>query len=512
MGLWDYLRGVGNAVIGRTTSAMMLEAPRRETDSQTHYDLLQVRAQNDDVYEEVANALKDTGQIPDGYAAIKSLRNHIPRVVDVYAANLLQDDLLDFLETPEGSTNSVEPLRPLISTIWQWSEWEEELKRAFPTYGTYWLKAASSEDGTRVYPQILDPRHCVDWEENERKYLTYLRVQIPQERRDLATGEIENFTSVEVWSKEGLFYRVWHVEEDDDPGADLEKLGVPLIDLILDVVPPGVVDATRYTGFDFIPVVHRPFKRIFGKKRGVTPYEHALPNIDRINELVTKLHEMLFPEVVWFLIPPPGPESTPIAPIKIAGEAQPADLSEAERQGFKVVKTPVGKIMRAPGGSQLDPKIPAIDFASHLSVIQDEASVIEEMLIELAYYRIRELQLSGIAIDLALRDLVDRIKSARQNMERGLVQFNQMAITIAQVLEIPEFLSVGTFEDGALDHTFADRPVFPSVDADNEAQLNPDGTPEELDVEPDAPGADSTGRAAQILADRFNRGGNNGQA
>lgn len=467
---------MGRALLGRVPSYLTQHSgARREPDAQTHYDLLQVRSQNDDVYEEVANLLKDTGDIPEGYSAIKSLRNHVPRVVDVYAANLLQDDLLDFLVTPEGSTNSVTPLKPLIQTIWNSAEWKEELRRAFPTYGTYWLKAASSEDKTRVYPQILDPRHCMDWQQNERGHLTYLRLEIPQERRDF-DGETEPYTSVEIWHKEAGFYRVWHVEEDDDPSEEIEKLGAPVVSLILDKVPAGAPNPERYTGFDFVPVVHRPFKRIFGKKRGVTPYEHALPNIDRLNELITKLHEILFPEIVWFLIPPPGPEAEPLAPIRIEGEPEPQMLTEAEQRGFRVVKTPVGKIMRAPGGSQLEPKIPSIDFASHLAVVQEEAKVIEEMLIELAYYRIRELQLSGIAVDLALRDLADRIKAARQNMERGLVHFNQMAITIAQVLGIDGFQAVGTFEDGALDHEFEDRPVFPSADTENEQQPSQNGS------------------------------------
>lgn len=503
MGVFDYLRGLGRALLGRPTNQFVRTVElNRELSSEIHYDVMESRYENSDVYEDVALALRELGTIPPEYEPVKSLRNPVPRVVEVYAANLLQDDLLDHIETPEGSTNSVEPLKPLIRKVWEWAEWIEEAKRAFPTHGVLWLKATSSDDKTRVYPQVLDPRFIPDWEVNERGYLTYVRMEIPQEERD-KDGEIINFTHVEVWHKAAGFYRVWNIFEDKDPSADFDELGPPAVDMILDVVPRGAPDPERYTGYDFIPIVFQPFRKVLGRKRGIAPYEHAITNIDRHNELVTKLHDILFPDVIWFLVPPPGPGGEPLPPVRLEGEPPTATLTEAERMGFRVVKTPVGKILRAPGGSTFESKIPQIDFASHLAAIDAEGKVVEELLIELAYYRIRELQLSGIAIDLALRDLVDRLQAARENLEnKGVVRFDQMAITIAQVLGIPEFDSVGTFEDGALEHTFAERPIFSSVDQQPGIQ-DPNAPNGEVVVEPDAPAANTLGQSAQILAQRL---------
>lgn len=453
MGVWEWMRGVGNAVLGRTYAYPI--SLRKEPDNYQYYDSLDIRYENQD-YERLADLLKETGDIPPGFEAIKSMRNPVNRQVEVYAANLLTEDLLEHLALPEGSEARVGPLRGLIRQVWAWSEWKEEARRAFPTHGELWLRAASSDDGLRVYPQILDPRHVTDFDENERGYLTYLRLDIPQERRD--GDDTEDFLYVEVWDKEKGTYDVYH-GEDAEPGDKIEDLGPPVKSMVLGRKPNG--GGERFTGYDFIPVVHVRFKRVLGKKRGVTPYAHALNNVDRLNELVTKLHDMLFPDVVVVITREGmGGDGEPLPPIQLEGlEAQTA-LTEAERVGFMVVEVTGQKMIRLPSGAKLDYKIPPIDFGSHLAVIEGEEREVERLCVELAYYRLRELELSGYAIELTLRDLVDRIKAARQNLERGLVRFNQMAITIGQVLGIEGFSSVGTFEEGALDHAFADRDVF----------------------------------------------------
>lgn len=460
MRFWDYLKGIGRALAGRNQSARATSQDGQEPDLYQHYGALDARLENAD-YKEITELLKDTGLIPKGYEAIVSLRNAVPRVVEVYAANILEEDLLEHLELPEGSSGNVEALKPLLKKVYDAAEWQEEARRAFPGHGELWHKAVGVPDPDpakrRVYPQIIDPRYVTDFDEDERGYLTYLRIDVPQERRK-ADGEVEPYLYVEVWDKARATFAVYEGDEDATPGEDLDEL-TPKQRMTLGNAPNG--DGERFTGFDFIPVVHYRFKRQLGRKRGVTPFAHAIPNIDRLNELVTKLHSVMFPDVAVVVTREGvGPDGTPLPPIELEGyEAQTA-LTEAERMGFRVIEVSGEKMIRLPAGASLDYKIPPIDFASHLAIIAEEQAEIERALVELAYYRLRELELSGYAIELALRDLLDRIKAARKNFEKGLVRFDQMAISVGQAIGAEGFDSVGRFEDGALDHAFAERDIF----------------------------------------------------
>lgn len=470
MGAWDYLRGVWNAVLGRDPYNRIAQYRENKTVDQTyaHYDKLDLRYTNDD-HEDVVRYLQEMGEIPKNYSTLKTLRNPVNRVVEVYSANILSEDLLDFIDAPAGSddTANVEPLKPLIRKVWDWAEWREEARRSYPLHGELWIKATSSDDGERVYPQLLDPRYITDFDKNERGYLTFLRLDIPQKRRG-DDGENEDFVYVEVWDKSAESLRIWEDVDPNDLGNDLEDLGPP--DRTVTLAPTLNVDSEGYTGYDFIPVVHIPFRRMLGHKRGHTPYDHAVVNIDRLNELVTKLHGIMFPSVVWVVQREAG-AGAPLDPIRLEGVEAATAISEAERQGFEVIQTGEEKMIRLPAGASLDYKIPNLNYDSHLAVIESEMQEIERLLPELAYYRLRELELSGYAIELSLKDLIDRIRAARSNLERGLSRFNQMAITIGQVMNILEFQSVGLFEDGVLEHTFSERDVFSPTEKDQAERL-----------------------------------------
>jgi hypothetical protein len=106
--------------------------------------------------------------------------------------------------------------------------------------------------------------------------------------------------------------------------------------------------------------------------------------------------------------------------------------------------------------------VPPIDFASHLAAIDQKLNHMEKDLPELAYYRLRDMQeISGRAALILLGDLIDRVREARSNFLAGVVRTNEMALTVARVLGIPEFQNLGSYEEGALEHSFAERDVFP---------------------------------------------------
>jgi hypothetical protein len=463
MSFTGYLRGIWNAMLNRTTQGQEYISPWEHhatyNEISARYNGFDARYENSD-YEELTKALKDANQLPDGFQAIKSLRNPINRVAEVYAANTLEHDLVEHVIPDKDNPVNVELLKPLITKVWKGAEWKEEARRAYPVHGELWLKVASSEDKERVYPQIINPRHVIEFDKDERGFLTYLRIDIPRDRRT-EDNEIEEYLYVEVWDKESSTLQIWE-DEDASPGTDVDDLK-GLIRTVSLTEEQGTSE--RFTGYDFIPVVHIPFRKVLGKKRGMPPYEHVITNVDRLNELVTRMHSMMFPDTVWVL-GRTGPEGEPLAPIQLEGLDAEAALTEAEQQNIKVITVNNERIIRLPANASFEPKIPSLDFAGHGQAINDEVAEIERELPELAYYRIRELELSGYAIELTLKDLIDRVREARSNLERGLVRFNQMALTIGRVIGLEDFSGVGDFKAGALDHMFEDRDVFTPVQKD----------------------------------------------
>jgi hypothetical protein len=99
-----------------------------------------------------------------------------------------------------------------------------------------------------------------------------------------------------------------------------------------------------------------------------------------------------------------------------------------------------------------------------LAVLQSQLDEIAADLPELAYYQLRDRDLSGIAMETALGDALDRLLEARYNGESALIRVCQMCITLGQNLGL--FSGVGTYELGELDFSFAPRPALARSDMD----------------------------------------------
>lgn len=405
------------------------------------YAMLKAYYLNNGVYE-VLDALFAGRGLPR--QELRPLRNPAFRVVEFYAAKLWPGALPAAL--PIVTEN--EEIISAIQRVWTWSNWsanKQAAARWFACYGDMFLKVATREDAAgnpaRVFFQNLEPQYVTDFDADERGYLTYVRIDIPRQRRE--GDAVKAYMHTEVWTKED--YRLW--EHGKTAAAPLSQLGAmreqrPLSDF----------------GIDFVPVVWQPFRHI-GDSRGMGAITPAIDKIDEANRQATRLHQMLFRNnrALWALSAnATDAQGRPLPPPRL-GDSAADNTLELEDD----------TILRLPGQAMLNSLVPALNYEAALAVLEAQMAEIQRDLPELAYYELRGRDISGVAAELLLGDAIDRLLEARGNAEAALVRADQMALTIGQALGI--FDGLGSYEAGDFDHSFGERPVLQLSDGERAA-------------------------------------------
>lgn len=373
--------------------------------------------------------------------SLRPLRNPAYRVVSFYSAKLWPGTLPTAL--PIETDN--ERIIPAIEQLWQWSNWNSEkqsVSRSFPMYGDLFLKVATRSEGervSRVYLQNLEPQTVTDFSTDERGYLTYVRIDVPQVKRD-QDGKTKAYTLTEVWDKAPMTFRRW--EHEKGAHADLGQLGTPVAEQ-----PFGAF------GIDFIPVVWQPFIHI-GDERGMAAITPAIDKIDEANRQATRLHQMLFRynKPIW-AASAGGMDASgrPLPPPRLGGSDGTAlELSDDPA---------TDDVVRLPGTTALNALVPTLNYDSALNVLRDMMAEIRRDLPEMTYSELQErTDLSGVAIRYLMEAAVDRLIEARGNAEAALIRAQQMALTIGQATGL--FSGLGSYEAGDFAHTFTERPVL----------------------------------------------------
>lgn len=447
-----------------------VERPAREL-----YALLWNYYQSNGLYDDVARALAIQGI---GTAALKPLRNPANRVVELHVAKIWPGTLPDALPLVADNPH----LAPALEQVWSWSNWASQKQvfvRKVACLGDVFVRVAttatSTPDGTplppaqtRVYFQLLSPEYVPDFDTNERGDLTYIRIDVPQARRE--GDRVVALTHTEVWQKGRLpgedgRVRTWLHSHGDEP--DLERLGAPATDRPLSAY-----------GIDFLPFRQCQFRDV-GEPRGVGAFTHALDKIDAANLAATRLYQNLFRsnEEAWVLegegrvdssgreIPPPQITGLNGTTTGAAGVASTADDGTLDVGG--------ARLFRLPGGWTLRSVVPQLDYTAELAALTAHMEELEDDLPEMAYYRLREGgdAISGRALQKKLSALVDRVLEARGNCEEALIRLDQMALSIGQAHGLPLFARerIGTYANGDFAHSFAAREVI-TPDALEDAQ------------------------------------------
>ncbi|MCB0104375.1 MAG: hypothetical protein KDE53_00640 [Caldilineaceae bacterium] len=400
------------------------------------YNMLRAYVLSNGLYDVLRTMLTGMGMPKE---SLRPLRNPSYRVVSFYSAKLWPGTLPQALPIETDNERIIEP----IEQIWQWSNWASEkqaVARNFPMYGDMFLKIATKSDGARVnrvYIQNLEPQTVTEFDSDERGYLTYIRIDVPQMRRK-DDGKVEPYTLTEVWDKNTQLFRRW--EHKKSASDRLDTLGRPTEEAEFGTF-----------GIDFIPVVWQPFTHI-GDERGMAAITPALDKIDEANRQATRLHQMLFRynKPLWAAASG-GNDSAgrPLPPPRI-GDSDSLQLSDDPS---------TDDVIRLPGAASLNALVPSLNYTSALDVLRDQMTEIRRDLPEMTYSELQERSdLSGIAIRYLMEAAIDKLIEARGNAEAALTRANQMALTVG--ISTGLFNGLGDYEAGDFKHSFAARPVL----------------------------------------------------
>jgi len=307
--------------------------------------------------------------------------------------------------------------------------------------GDVYLKVAQPKDGSpRVYLQLVDPHFVVDKSADERGYITYCRIDIPQKRR--VGDKIENYIHTEIWTQED--YRRY--EHKNGVGCSLGQLGQPM-----ETIP------LSEWGIDFVPIVHARHINI-GGEYGLGCFTLQLSKIDEANIMASRLHKMLFRhnDVTWAL------QSNMVTQ---DGRPIPAPrITDSTGTEADILELGSDRIVKLPGNSSLTPLIPNLNYTNSLDILEAQLAEIERDLPETMYYKTKDLpEMSGKALRLVLSAAVAKAYEARGNYEDALIRAQTMALTIGQNIgawDAAGIGDIGNYKSGDFDHHFAERPII----------------------------------------------------
>jgi hypothetical protein len=472
--LWQRVRGAvgGTGVFNgfdsttRVAQGSIAQQGRRLVDPRERYAVLRAYYYGNSLYDQLSRALYDSGLWTP---AVKAIRNPAYRIVEAHVGHVWPGDLPAALPIQTENDQIIDP----IHQFWAWSNWAAKKQlyiRTLATCGDAFAKVCTRDraDGTpaRVYLELIDPAHVCDFDLDERGYVVWIRIDVPQTRR--VAGKLERYTHVEVWDKAAGTYQRWEVDE-----TQRTLLGEAIPSLT-----PTEERTLASMGISFVPIVHSKFIDV-GEARGVGAYLLQLDKIDAINQDATRLAQMLFrhgkPTLV---VHGAGKDAT--------GRPLPAPQLQGHQNGTAHGTTPAedAEIWAIPGDAAVDSLVPALPYDAHRNQILDGILDLERDRPELAVARVQELgahDLSGRALRFLLGPFVKLETEVRGNAEDALARLDMMALTIGQAAGLFGDLG-GRFEDGAFEHQFKERPIIESSELEDAqtAQLLGDASVKKL--------------------------------
>lgn len=406
------------------------------------YQLLEAYYEGNGLYDVLNNVLGVSGfSTPE----IKAIRMPAQRVVDFYADLLWPGDIKEALPIVAANEGTV----AAVEQIFKWSNWAQKKQRAarwLALYGDLFIKVEpiTGQDSrgkirpVGVYHRLIEPTWISDVDVDPRGNVIYCRIDMPVTIR--VNDEKETRFYTEIW--EGADFKIW---AEHEAGLDAGQA---------DLGTPDLSGGTEDIGVPYTPIVYSML-RDAGGSRGNGAFAGQVDTIDEVNRKATRLSQMLFrwnKPLIALMANMMDDSGRPLAPPRVGGVTEELDVSDDK------------DLIKLPGMSKIEALVPNINYTASLAVLDSDMEALREALPELMYYRLMKLgvDLSGTAISRILRPAKARLLEARGNAEAGLVRANKMAITLASKYDLMAGLSVPSLdESGALDHSFASRPVFP---------------------------------------------------
>lgn len=365
--------------------------------------------------------------------AIKPLRTPVHRSVDFYAAKLCQGSPnVQVSSKNQATMDAVDAILKNSNFMGQ----KSGMLRKNALYGNTFLKSVFN--GEKVYFTKLDAKNVTDFEEDERGYLKWIRI-------DVKMPDGQWYT--EYWTMDGSGYvAIYNHRFTKDTPVD--QLGIPTETHFLE----------EY-GIDYIPIIHAKFVDA-DDKWGKSCVDHVIVKIDELNREVTNLVELMFQNKAYWAVTT-GVDKDGISIPTPEWE----NLSDDDAFKMGLSKT---AILKFPGA---DAKLSIPDFSwnEFLAITKDAIEDIERDLPELRYYNLRESDLSGVAIKTMLAGAIDKANEAQDNFVEALIKSIKICLSMGKFFGLfPS--SIGNYDAGDFDMEIEFEEIIPA--ASNQEQAN----------------------------------------
>lgn len=397
------------------------------------------------LYTTLALALKASGA---KYTPLKSLRNPVYPLVEFYVNTVWSGPL-------PGALPVVGPdqIRNAVSRIFRDSNWDvnkQEAIRQLPMTGCMFLKVASNSSDKKdrkVYIQPIKTKNITDFKLDPHGNVIEIRIEVRIE--EVKDGKKDVYTYTEYWNKQegsGRFYK-----HNQEIGCALSQLGKPYETITLDSI-----------GIDFLPFTYTPYNDSDDSGWGIPAAMPALDLIDEVNRKCTRFSQLMFRHNdTTHVLTTNAMDAMqrPLAPPRIrkGGENQ-----EDKTGGAQIIEIGDSKFLSLPGMAKLELLVPNIKWDAHLKAIESDMDWIKDTLPELRWYDIMKnrSEISGRALLVMLGPAIEKAVGVRGIAESSLSKALKMAMTIGSYIGVKDFKSLGSYEDGDLELTFAERDVI----------------------------------------------------
>lgn len=425
-------RGLANAI--GSAEEILSAHSSNEISRRKLAQLMEAYYHNNDLYDSLTNALREAAKYGE---PLKPLRNPVFRCVEFYAFTIWPGVLPNAL--PIETDNDA--LEPVLEKIWQWSNWGSKKQlavRQFAITGDMFIRvgdnSTNDEPATKVNMKCIKSRYISDFKVNGEGHVIAIRYEVPK--------LIDNVSKLvtEIWDKHNGM-RTW--THDNGAHTDIERLGRPDVHVPFDQLP-----------IDFVPWVYAPFIDMGSEENGgIAPWWNSLDKIDECNRKATRMSDLMFRH---------NKSSWAAESNMMDANGRPLGAPELEKETLSDDET----VMYMPGMSKMTSLIPNINWSAHKAAVDDDLLEIERDLPEIRFFDLLEGgNQSGRALQISMSPAVAKAVEARANAETALIRAHKMAVTIGQRNNIKGF-DIGTFDDGALDHSFREREVLPMTEGD----------------------------------------------
>lgn len=387
------------------------------------------------------------------YEYIRNIYNPSYREGEFWKAHLWAGALADIpLVFPKNVADK--NLLAAIMKIWQWSNWEVN-KDIVPLYGSVMgdvgILIVDDTLHGKVYFDVIHPGNIAAVEKDAMGNIRGYEIQ--EERQDPRTTRDVSVVYSEVAFRDGddVIYKTFL---DGDPWAWNE-----------DEKGKAVTSWTRPYGF--VPLVLIQHNNV-GLEWGWSEIHPGQSKFREIDDQASKFNDQIrkIEEPIWAFFGVSKPEDDPTF-----SKTNPTGTAAANRP--QPGREEVNALYGDKDGSAV-PLVAPLDISAVIENIQNLTKEIERDYPELRLMALDEAggNISGRALRLARQPAETKVNQRRPNYYSALVRANQMAVAIAGLNGYDGFegFNLGSFDQGLLDHSIGQMPIF-AVDPLDDLEL-----------------------------------------